>query len=76
MNEQLILLNLRDIENYSPFSFSSLLLLSKNPVVNAFLLSRYALLFGFALTEPLDNDSANQEKKNNKYHPSLNQRRQ
>lgn len=47
---------LRVLSNW-PLSLSSLLLLSKKPVVRAFLLSRYARLFGFVETLPLVRDS-------------------
>lgn len=41
----------------SPLSFSSFPLLSKKPVVRAFLLSKCARLFGFVVTPPLPTDS-------------------
>lgn len=42
---------------YSPFSFSSFPLLSKKPVVRAFLFNKYARLFGFVVTDPVPSDS-------------------
>lgn len=46
---------------HSPFSLSSFPLLSKKPVVRAFLLSKGALLLGFVTTELLPSDSEEEE---------------